>query len=216
MISLVVAGRLVIHMDQRVLLALGCALNAVGLYFMSNVTLGVDYWNLMWPRFLQGLGLGFVFVPLTTLALATIPTTKLGNATAAYNVLRNLGGSAGVALAATFLARRSQVHQASLVSHVNLWDPETQARLKVWTDHFFGQGADPFTAQQRALAMLYRNTVEQAQVLAYMDDFWMLAVLFTAALLVIPFMRRVRAEPAELEPAAPSGRVEGLPAPTAE
>lgn len=214
MISLIVAGQLVARMDQRVLLALGCGLNALALFFMSNLTLGTDYWNLMWPRFLQGLGLGFVFVPLTTLALATMPKHKLGNATAAYNVFRNLGGSAGVALATTFLARRSQYHQASLVSHVNVWDSETAARLTEWTNHFLTQGADSFTAQRQALAMLYHDTLGQAQVLAYMDDFRLLALFFTAALVLIPFMRRVRSEPVEPAAGEPAGRVEGLPAAT--
>jgi len=214
MISLIVAGQLVARMDQRILLALGCALNAVALYYMSNLTLGTDYWNLMWPRFLQGLGLGFIFVPLTTLALATMPAPKLGNATAAYNVFRNLGGSAGVALATTFLARRSQFHQASLVSHVNVWDPETAGRLSQWTHHFLNHGADAFTAKRQALAMVYRDTVEQAQVLAYIDDFRLLAMLFAAGLFLIPFMRRVRVEATERVSDEPAGRVEGLPAAT--
>jgi len=213
MISLIVAGQLVARMDQRILLALGCVLNGVGLYFMSHLTLGVDYWHLMWPRFLQGLGLGFIFVPLTTLALATMPRDKLGNATAAYNVFRNLGGSAGVALATTLLARRSQFHQASLVSHVSVWDPETAGRLSQWTQHFLSHGADTFTAQRRALAMIYRDTVEQAQVLAYIDDFRLLALLFVLGLLLIPLMRRVRVEAAEASAREASGRVEGLPEP---
>jgi len=196
MLSLLAAGRLVTLMDQRLLLTAGCLLNALGLYWMSNLTLGMDYWTLVWPRFLQGLGSGFVFVPLTTLALSTIRRDRLGNATSAFNVLRNLGGSIGIAVATTLLLRRSQVHQATLVSHVDVWSPETTARLAAWTQHFVAQGADTFTAQKRALAMLYHDTVSQAQVLAYMDNFWLLAVLFSAILFLIPLMRRVRLEPA--------------------
>ena len=195
LISLVIAGRLVTRMDQRLLVALGCAINAVSLYMMSHSTLTTDYWSLVWPRFLQGLGLGFIFVPLVTLTLATIDRQKLGNATAAFNVLRNLGGSIGVALATTLLSRRSQVHQATLAGHVDVWDPETAARLAGWTGHFVAQGADTFTAKQRALAMLYHDIVTQAQVLAYMDDFWLLAVLFSAIPFLIPLMRRVRVAP---------------------
>jgi DHA2 family multidrug resistance protein len=136
LISLIIAGRLVTRVDQRILVTLGCAINAVSLYMMSQLTLTVDYWSLVWPRFLQGLGLGFIFVPLVTLTLATIDRQKLGNATAAFNVLRNLGGSVGVALTTTFLTRRSQGHQSVLAAHVNVWDPETAARLKAWTTHF--------------------------------------------------------------------------------
>ena len=167
-------------------MALGCVINAVSLYMMSHMTLTVDYWSLVWPRFIQGLGLGFIFVPLVTLTLATIDRQKLGNATAAFNVLRNLGGSVGVALATTFLTRRSQAHQSVLAAHVNVWDPATAARLKAWTAHFASRGSDSFTAEKQATAMLYHDVVGQAQVLAYADDFWMLAVLFTVVPLAHP------------------------------
>ena len=197
MISLIVSGRLVARMDQRVLLALGCVLNALALFAMSNLTLGIDYWSLAWPRFVQGLGMGFVFVPLTTLALASVRKDRLSNATAAYNVIRNLGGSVGVAFATTMLSRRSQYHQTTLVGHVNVWSAETAARLKEWTELFVAQGADTFTAERRALAMVYRGTVAQAQVLAYADEFWLYAVLFLVILALVPFMRRVHAEPSD-------------------
>jgi len=197
MVSLVIAGRLVVHMDQRVLLAFGCVLNGVSLAMMASLTLGMDYWSLVWPRFIQGLGLGFIFVPLTTLTLATISKHKLGNATAAYNMLRNVGGGVGVALATTILSRRSQLHQVNLVSHASVWDPETAARLEAWTRHFAAHGADSFTAGRRALAMLYRDTVSQAQVLAYADEFWLLAMLFFGILALVPLMQRVRPGPVE-------------------
>jgi MFS transporter, DHA2 family, multidrug resistance protein len=149
LLSLVVAGRLITRMDQRWLLALGCALNAYATYAMSNVTLGADYWALAWPRLVQGVGIGFIFVPLNTVALATIPRERMGNATVLLNVVRNLGGAIGVAVLTTLLARRSQAHQATLVGHVDAWDPETAERLRAWAAHFVAQGADSFTAERR-------------------------------------------------------------------
>src|SRR4029450_7614217 len=82
MIALLIAGRLVARVDQRPLLALGFLLNGIALYLMSNLTLGVDYWTLVWPRFIQGFGQGFIFVPLSTLALATVPKDRLRDAAA--------------------------------------------------------------------------------------------------------------------------------------
>jgi DHA2 family multidrug resistance protein len=123
LVSLLIAGRLVARMDQRWLLALGLALNGTALYWMSNLTLGVDYWSLVWPRFVQGFGMGFIFLPLTTLSISTIAKPRLPNATAAFNLIRNMGGSIGVALTTTLLARRSQYHQSTLVGHVDVWDP---------------------------------------------------------------------------------------------
>jgi DHA2 family multidrug resistance protein len=213
MISLLIAGRLVARVDQRMLLVTGLFINGIALTMMSHMTLTVDFWSLAWPRFIQGLGMGFIFVPLQTLALATVRMDRLGNATAAFNVVRNFGGSMGVALATTLLVRRSQYHQTTLVGHVDVWSAATTARLKEWTSHFVAQGTDPFTAQSRALTMLYRDTVGQAQVLAYADEFWLFSMVFFALLAVIPFMRRVRAEPAKAGEARPE-RVEPLPAPT--
>jgi DHA2 family multidrug resistance protein len=198
-------------MDQRIMLAGGCLLNAFAATLMTHLTLGMDYWSLAWPRFLQGFAMGFVFVPLQTLTLATIGLDRLGNATAAYNVVRNVGGSVGVALATTILVRRSQEHQTQLVAHVNVWNPETAGRLREWTDHFLGQGSDAFTAGRQALAVVYRRTVQQAEVLAYADDFWLISMVFLAILPLIPFTRRVRAEQNE-RVRGDAQRVEGLPA----
>jgi MFS transporter, DHA2 family, multidrug resistance protein len=155
------------------LLGFGCALNAIAFFMMTNVTLGMDYWALAFPRFVQGFGQGFVFVPLQTLALSTVRMERLSNATSAFNVVRNFGGSVGIALATTLLARRSQMHQATIVEHANVFDGEMHGRLEQWTKHFLAQGADTFTAGRRALAMLYRDALGQAQVLAYIDVYMM-------------------------------------------
>jgi len=155
--------------------------------------------------------MGCIFVPLQTLALAFVPMSQLPNATAAFSVVRNLGGSVGVAVATTLLTRRAQVHQTTLVAHVDVWDPETAARLGRWTEHFSTHGADAFTAGRQALAMLYRDAAGQAQVLAFIDDFRLLALVYASLILLIPFMRRVRPEPAH----RPAGEaVAPLPAPT--
>jgi DHA2 family multidrug resistance protein len=100
----------------------------------------------------------------------------------------------GIALATTLLARRSQYHQSTLGAHVNVWDPETAVRLKQWTGHFISQGADGFTAERRAVAMLYRGTTDQAQVLAYADAYVVLVAIFVGIILLLPFMRRVRVD----------------------
>src|SRR5215470_5686223 len=181
--SLLVAGRLITRMDQRWLLALGCVLNAYATYEMSTVTLTADYWALAWPRLVQGAGVGFIFVPLNTVALATIPRERMGNATALLNVVRNLGGAIGVALLTTLLARRSQAHQAVLVGHVDVWDSETAGRLQTWASHFAAQGADAYTANRRAVSVLYLEVTRQAQLLAFADCFWVLFLIFCVSLL---------------------------------
>ena len=204
LLSLVAAGRLITRMDQRWLLALGCALNAYATYEMSTVTLGADYWALAWPRLIQGVGIGFIFVPLNTVALATIPRERMGNATVLLNVVRNLGGAIGVALLTTLLARRSQTHQATLVGHVHAWDPETAERLRAWATHFAAQGSDSFTAERRAIGVLYQEVTRQAQLLAFADDFWLLFLLFCGSLVLLPMLRRVRMAAVRADAAPPT------------
>jgi DHA2 family multidrug resistance protein len=210
LLSLVVAGRLVAWIDMRWMLAVGCLLNAWSAYSMSTLTLGMDYWTLAWPRFVQGLGVGFVFLPLNALALATVPREKMGNATAAINVVRNIGGSVGVAMVSTLLARRSQEHHATLVSHVNVWDPETMGRINAWAERFAAQGADAHTAQRRALAAISHEVNRQAQVLAFADDFWLLFMLFAGGMVLLPLLRRVVIDPAPRQ-AERDDAVPGLP-----
>src|SRR5499427_4373628 len=200
------ASGIVTRVDQRVMLGFGCLLNAVSLYMMTSLTLGMDYWALALPRFIQGFALGFVFVPLSTLTLATIRRDKLVNATAVYGMSRNIGGSVGIAVVTTLLAQRSQIHQTTLVSHITAWDPATRERLAQWASHFVARGSDAFTAERQAVVMLYRETVTQAQLLAYADDFWLLAVMFAAVPLVLPLMRRIRMEPSTAATAAATER----------
>ena len=213
MVALLISGRLVQRVDQRLLLGFGCTLNAVAFFMMTNVTLGMDYWSLALPRFVQGFGQGFVFVPLQTLALSTVRMERLSNATSAFNVVRNFGGSMGIALATSLLVRRSQYHQAKLVEHVTVFEADTQGRLAQWTEHFKAQGADVFTASRRAMAMLYHDTVGQAQTMAYVDNYVMLTVLFVGILFMLPWLRRVRVDQTgPQKPEKADGRVEGLPA----
>jgi DHA2 family multidrug resistance protein len=212
MMALMISGRLVSRVDQRLMLAFGCLLQAVALGLMTHLTSTMDFWSLAWPRFLQGFSFGFIFVPLQALALATIQTERLSNATAAYNVVRNIGGSTGVALATTLLARRSQQHQATLIGHLHDWNPAMAERLQDWTELFLSQGNDAFTASRRAVAMLYRETQVQAQVLSYADDFWLMLVVFCGVVVLIPFMRRVRADATRGRRSESAERDPGLPA----
>jgi DHA2 family multidrug resistance protein len=213
MISLLVAGRLVARVDQRLLLAVGAVVNIVALSWMSNLSLQMDYRSLVGPRFLQGFGMGFIFVPLQTLALATVRLDRLTNATAAFNVVRNVGGSIGIAVVTTLLARRSQYHQAVLVEHTHSSSPALVARLSEWTTHFASQGADSVSAGRQAVAALYREVVQQAQLLAYVDALWLLTMIFVVVLGLVPFMRRVHGDETGQRTPEPAGRVEGLPAP---
>jgi DHA2 family multidrug resistance protein len=191
---LLLVGHLVTRMDQRLILSFGVLMNGLATYLMSQATLGADFWSLAWPRLIQGIGMGCIFVPLQMLAFASIPIRQLPDATALFSVVRNIGGSVGVAISTTLLTRRAQVHQSALVSNVTAWDAETAERLRLWTDHFWARGADVATAGRQAMLMVYRETQAQAQVLAFTDDFRLLALMYAGLVGAIFFMRRLRTE----------------------
>ncbi len=141
------------------------------------------------PRFIQGIGLAFVFVPLTTLTMSRIPPEKMGNATGIFNLMRNLGGSFGISTAATLLAQRSQWHQSRLVEHLTPWDYSFQNWLsQVGSLLGLGPGATYWQLPQ-ALGLLYRETIRQAQVIAYCETYLFFTFIF---LLLLPLLLVMR------------------------
>ena len=93
LITMPIAGVLMPRIDPRWVIATGCALNAYAMYLMATLTLEASYWHIMWPRFVQGLGIGFTFVPLSTMALGGVPRRELGHASGLFNFTRTVGGS---------------------------------------------------------------------------------------------------------------------------
>jgi DHA2 family multidrug resistance protein len=113
-----VVGRLTMVVDSRKIVFVGLVINAYAVYLMSQYNTDINFFHAWFPRFIQGFGLGATFVSLTTLTMSRISQEKMGNATGIFNLMRNLGGSFGIATATTLLARRSQFHQNRLVEHL--------------------------------------------------------------------------------------------------
>jgi DHA2 family multidrug resistance protein len=172
----------------RNLLALGLTIMASAIWMMSRFNLEASFVDIALPRFLQGFGLGLFFVPLATATYMTIPREAMGNASGIFNLLRNLGGSFGVAFSATLLSQRAQLHQSFLVEHVTPYDPAFQIRyeqiLQWLSTHHTGM-ANSTTV----LGLLYREVLRQANMLAFNDTFWILAVM-TAALVPLTLLFR--------------------------
>ena len=140
-LMLVIVGRLVSRADQRWLLGFGVLMNGLATLLMSNASLGSDFWALAWPRLIQGIGMGCIFVPLQMLALASVSISQLPNATALFSVVRNVGGSAGVAISTTLLSRRAQTHQSGCRPR-NVGSRDRRAPAPV-TDPFLTRVAPP-------------------------------------------------------------------------
>jgi MFS transporter, DHA2 family, multidrug resistance protein len=142
----------------------------------------------------QGVALAFLFIPLMTLAMSGIPKEKMGNATSIFNLMRNIGGSFGIAIMTTSLARRAQYHQSHLAAHITAGaSPRgTLAGLQCW---FHAQGFDTVSSRRKALAALYGMEQQHAAMLSFVEAFWIMALLFLAMLPFLLLLRGPHAKP---------------------
>src|SRR5678809_1100113 len=108
MLGMPIIGLLIGKIDSRKLVAVGLVTGAATLIWLGQLNLNTGYWDVFWPQFFQGLGLSAIFVPLTTISMDRIPRERMGNATSLFNLMRNLGGSIGIATTGSLLARKQQ------------------------------------------------------------------------------------------------------------
>jgi MFS transporter, DHA2 family, multidrug resistance protein len=172
----------------KTLLAFGLSIMAYALWLMSGLNLQADFPSIALPRFVQGFGLGLFFVPLAASTYVNIPREEMGNASGIFNLLRNLGGSFGVAVSSTLLAQRTQLHQNFLVERINPFNPSLQGYAERLLRLLPGQGASG-TDSPQLLAAIYRELLRQANMLAFNDIFWLFALL-TASLVPLTFLMR--------------------------
>jgi DHA2 family multidrug resistance protein len=105
--------------DARKLLTIGLVVGGGTLIWLSMLNLQMGYWDIFWPQIIQGGGLSLLFVPLTTVSMDKIPREKMGNATSLFNLMRNIGGSIGIAVTGTMIARQTRVVTGTLGEHVS-------------------------------------------------------------------------------------------------
>jgi DHA2 family multidrug resistance protein len=185
-----IVGRLTQIIDGRWLVGVGLLINTLAVYLMSQYNTQIDFFTAWWPRFIQGFGLGTTFVSLTTLTMSRISQEKMGNATGIFNLMRNLGGSFGIATAATLLSRRAQFHQSHLVERLTPLDLPFQAWQHRMGEVFSLPPNWHWWQNPQPLAGLYGEVQRQATMLAFCDDYWFFTLLFLALLPMVFLMRR--------------------------
>jgi DHA2 family multidrug resistance protein len=189
--AMLVVGRLVSRVDGRWLIATGFTGLAISTSMLGRLTLDVGMRSIVVPNIVSGLAMGFIFVPLTTMALGTLPNQQIGNATGLYNLMRNIGGSFGIAITTTLLARSAQRAQALLVGHLSPDNPIYREQLQALTALLAPQlGAG---AAERATAIMYERLLRQAMLVAYVDTFRLIALVCLACAPLALLFRRVRA-----------------------
>jgi len=189
MIGMAVVGRLLGRFQARWLIVFGLIVAASGVFRMASFSLDVDFSTAMWARTIQALGMAFLFVPINTSAFSTVPREKLAYATGLMNLFRNIGGSGGIAMVTTTLARREQFHHQVLVSHLTPLDPAYGEMLRNTTAAIAARGSSVVDAANQAQAILYATVQRQAAMLAVTDTFWILAVIFVAMIPLAVFLK---------------------------
>ena len=194
MASMVVAGALADRVDGRWLLMFGFAVFGASTLMLARLNFTIGMGNVVIPNILNGFAGGFVFVPLTTMAMGRLARQEIGNAAGIYNLVRNIGGSVGIAAATTLLERRGQVHQNYLGASLSPTDPSLRNAIIGLQTHLQTAGADPANAHTMALGAIYGNLVQQASLMAYVDAFRVLGWLALFCVPIILLFHRVRRE----------------------
>jgi DHA2 family multidrug resistance protein len=186
-----VAGRLVVKVDERLMLMFGFLSFAVGTWWMTYLTGDWDFNELLWPQIFRGVGLMFAIIPINNIALGTLPPDRIKNASGLYNLMRNLGGAVGLAAIYTFLNDRTDLHLARLHEALNAAYRPAIETLDALATRFSGPDA-----KAMALKQLFMMTHREGVVMAFADVFLALTVLFAVIGLVAIVMKRPSAAPA--------------------
>src|SRR5882757_5135360 len=173
-----ITGLMTGKFDARKLLTIGLIVGGATLLWLSVLNLQMGYWDIFWPQIIQGAGLSLLFVPLTTVSMDPIPREKMGNATSLFNLMRNIGGSIGIAVTGTMIARNQQRVTATLGAHVSAYDPASQTMFLQMRGAFMAAGSDVTTATSRAYAAMFGMLQRQAAMVSFVGLFQLLGIVF--------------------------------------
>jgi DHA2 family multidrug resistance protein len=195
-----VVGRLTQVVESRWLVVSGLAITGFGLLHMSHFNTQIDFTTAVMAWTYSRMGMAFLFTPINVMAFYFISKEKINSATGIINLARNIGGSVGIANVTTMLSRRAQVHQAILVGHLTPFDFSYNTSLSSATHFLMMRGSNPTQALSQAHGLMYGNLLQQANMLAYVDTFWLLGLTFIG---MIPFMFLMKkARPRKAAPVA--------------
>ena len=190
-----VVGYLTGVVDFRKLIACGFFLVAISLWIIGGLNLEIAMWQIAWPSIVTGVGLSMVFVPLSAVSMGTLPQSQISNASGVFNLMRNLGGSFGISLFETFIARRAQTHQSILSANITPENLDAQQRL-MELQHYLAPRFGPVEGHQKALGLMYAGLERQSHLLAFMDSFQTLAVISLGCISLTLLLKRITRRPA--------------------
>jgi DHA2 family multidrug resistance protein len=190
MLCMPLVGFLVSKVDTRYLITFGCTISASALLVMAGWNLSLDFKHAVLGRVLQSFGLAFLFIPINVTAFAYVPRDKTNMGTGIINLARNIGASVGIATVTTLLERRTQMHQTRLIDHVNDMNPALQRTLTGLSAVSVSGGSSGPGSVGQAHGMLFGLIERQAAMLAFLDNYKLLGVIFFAIIPIFFLMRR--------------------------
>ena len=176
--------------DGRRMLAFGFGIAGLSFFGFAHMTLQSGTWDIFWIQITQGAAMGLLFVPLTTLTMASIPAQETGYATSLYSVTRNIGSSMGISFVTTWITRRSQFHQTILASNITASSRMGRESMQQIAGFLQQSGVDQVTARHKAGALIYGTMQQQAALLSYVDVFHIMGILFLLVIPLVFLMRR--------------------------
>lgn len=188
--SMPIVGMLVHKIDTRFMVVYGVSMTGLGLLLMSHWTLQIGYWDAATARVVQCFGLASLFIPINVIAYATLSKEKANQAAGLMNLFRNIGGSVGIAIMTTILARRTQFHQTVLVSHTTPTSMNHQNFVQGVGHYLVSKGQAAADAMHRGLGLLYGQTLRQSAYLAMVDVFFLVSCVCFAIIPIVFIMRR--------------------------
>lgn len=194
MFMMPVVGFLVSKVDTRILISFGCAVSSIALFVMAGWNLQMDYHHAVTARMLQAFGLAFLFIPINVAAFAYVPKEKTNMGTGIINLARNIGASVGIATVTTMLERRTQYHQAQLMEHVNPFSAAYHSFVSGVQYRLVAAGSSMAEAASQATGLVYGTAQKQAAMLAFVDNFKMLGVVFLAVIPIMVLLRKPKAK----------------------
>jgi DHA2 family multidrug resistance protein len=180
LIAMFTVGRLVRRVDSRIILAVGFSITAYSLWAMTDFNLQMGVWTVLWTGILQGLGTGLIYVPLASAAFGTLSRVHRDEGTALFSLIRNIGSSIGISMVTTLLTRNTQEMHSRLVENItpylNPWHPG-------------------IAATARDMAMLNHTVTNQAEMIAYNNNFKLMMILSLAAIPMVLLLRKPQIRP---------------------
>jgi DHA2 family multidrug resistance protein len=189
-LTMPLVGVLMSKIEPRKMLAGGFLGAAFSMYMLARLNLNAGYWDVFWPQLIQGVSMGFLFVPLTTVTHDPIRNEEMGNATSIFNLMRNIGGSIGIAAVTTMTARAEQRNINVLGANVTGYSAAARQTMQGAAANFMSKGADAVTASRQALGSMFVLVQAQATMLSFNRAFLLLGFLFVAVIPFILLMRR--------------------------